>query len=85
MQKAVNAEAKVSLRSSTIVWDLDICCPRSHRHSNSTISNMQIQWTTAKDFHPEEPRVKETRPTLSRVEASKPSKWARKKKKKKRH
>ena len=26
VQKAVNVKAKAGLRSSTMVWDLDICC-----------------------------------------------------------
>ena len=42
LQKALNAEAKTGLRSSTMVQDLDICCPRNHHFSNSTASKMQI-------------------------------------------
>ena len=53
VQRAVNAEAKAGLRSSAMVQDLDICCPRGHRPSNSTISKMQTQGTTAK-----KPRLK---------------------------
>ena len=83
MQRAVNAEAKTGLRSSTMVRDSDIRCPRGHRPSNSTASNVQTQETTTKNSYPEEPKVKETRPTLSRAKASEPFKQARKKKKKK--
>ena len=42
MQRAVNAEAKMGLRSSTIIQDLDICYPRGHHPSNSTASKVQI-------------------------------------------
>ena len=83
VQKAVNVESKAGLRSSTMVRDSDIRCPRGHRSSNSTAAKMQTQGT--KDSHPEEPKVKETRPAPSRAEASKPFEQARKKKKKKRH
>ena len=83
MQKAVNAEAKAGLKSSTMIRDLDIRCPRDHRPSNSTIAKVQTQGT--KNSYPEEPKIKETRPAPSRSEASKPSEQARKKKKKKRH
>ena len=85
VQKEVNAEVKAGLRSSTMVWDSDIRCPRDHRPSNSTASKVQTQGTTTKDFYPEEPKVKETRPILSRAEASKPSKQARKERKNKKH
>ena len=83
VERAVNAEAKASLRSSTMVRDLDIRCPRGHRPSNSIAAKVQTQGT--KDSHPEEPKVKETRPAASWSEASEPSKQARKEKKKKRH
>ena len=83
VQKAVNAEAKAGLRSSTMVRNSDIRCPKGLRLSNSTTAKVQIQGT--KDSHPEEPKVKETRPAPSRAEASEPSKQARKEKKKKRH
>ena len=60
VQRAVNAEVKAGLRSSTMVWDLDIYCPRGHRPSNNTTSKMQTQGTTAKDsFRPEKPKAKE--------------------------
>ena len=43
VQKTVNTEAKKSLRSSTIIWHLDICCPRGHHLSYNTSSKVQIQ------------------------------------------
>ena len=85
VQKAVNAEAKAGLKSSTMVRNLDICYSRGHRLSNSTASKVQTQRTTAKDSHPEELKVKKTRLTPSWAKASELSKQARKKKKKKKH
>ena len=85
VQSAVNAKAKAGIRSSTMVRDSDIRCPKVHRPSNSTTSKVQTQGTTTKNSHPEEPKVKEPKPTPSRAEASKPSEQARKEKKKKRH
>ena len=83
VQRAVNAKAKAGLKSSTMVQDLDICYLRGYRSSNSTALKVQTQKTITKDFHPEKPKVKKTRPTLSWAKASKPSKQARKKRKKK--
>ena len=48
VQKAVNAKAKVGLRSSTIVRNLNACCPRSHRSSYNTLLKVQTQ--SSKDF-----------------------------------
>ena len=78
MQKVVNVEIKAGLRSSTMVQNSDICCPRGYRLFNSTSLKMQTQGITIKDSHPEEPKIKEARLNLSRAEASKPSKQARK-------
>ena len=85
MLKIVNVEAKVGLRFSTMAQDSHIRCSRGYRPSNSIASKMQTKRTTTKDSYPEEPKIKETRPTLSRAEASKLSKQARKERKKKKH
>ena len=86
VQRAVNAKAKTGLRSSTMVQDSNICCSKGHCFSNSTASKIQTQRTIAKNFHPEELKVKKTRPTLSwAAEASKPLKQVCKEKKKKRY
>ena len=61
MQKTVNAEVKVGLKSSTMIQDLDICCSKSHRFSNSTASKVQIQRTIAKESKPKESRPKESK------------------------
>ena len=74
------------LRSSIIVRDSDIYCPRSYRASNNTASKVQTKETTAKNFHLEEPKVKKAKLTLFRAaEASKPSEQARKERKKKKY
>ena len=43
MQKAVNMEGKVGLRSNTMVRDSDTCCPRSDRLFHNTSLKMQTQ------------------------------------------
>ena len=65
VQRVVNAEAKTGPRSSIIVQDLDIHCPKDHCPSLSTASKVQTQGTTAKDSHQEKPKVKEVKPILS--------------------
>ena len=74
MQRAVNAESKAGLKSSTMVRDLVIHCPRSHCSSNSTASKVQTQGITIKDSHLEEPKLKKTKPTPPWAEASEPYK-----------
>ena len=65
MQRTINAEAKAGLRSSTMIWDLDAHCPRSHRLSHNTFSKMQSQDSNNKDsFHSKEPKLKNLKPTL---------------------
>ena len=39
-QKVVNTEAKTGQRSSTMVRDLDIYCPKSHHSFNNTASKV---------------------------------------------
>ena len=43
VQRTVNVKAQADLRFSTIVWDLDVCCPRGHRSSHNTSSKVYIQ------------------------------------------
>ena len=65
VQKAINAEAKVGLRSSTIVWDLDAHCPRDYHPSHNTSSKVQIQGS--KDLsRPKETKSKDPKSALSR-------------------
>ena len=73
MQRAINAEAKGGLKSSTIVRGLDIHCLRGHLSFSSIALKMQTQGTTAKDSsHPEKPRAKETKSVYT--DTAKPSK-----------
>ena len=43
MQKVVNAKTKTSLKSSAIIWDLDIYCPRGYYLSYNIASKLQSQ------------------------------------------
>ena len=61
VQKAVNAEAKAGLRSSTMVRELDARCPRGHRPSHNTFLKVQTQETTAKEPYTKESRPKEAK------------------------
>ena len=54
-------EVKAGLRLSTMVRKLDACCPKGHRPSHNTSSNMQTQETTAKKPYTEESRLKEAK------------------------
>ena len=58
VQRAVNAEAKAGLRSSTMVRESDARCPRGHRPSHNTSSKVQTQGSSHKDS----PRTEESRP-----------------------
>ena len=90
VQKVVNAEAKVDLRSSTMVQNLDICYPQGHRPSNSIASKVQTQETTAKKPRPKKSKPKEAKlakkkafalPWINMVESLEQGKKNRKKKK----
>lgn len=60
MQKIVNTEVKISLKSTIMVQDLDIHCFQGHQFFNNTISKMQIQRITAKDFScPKKSKIKD--------------------------
>ena len=80
VQKAVNTEAKVGLRSSTMVQDLDIRFPKSHRPSKRSASKVQPQGTTAKDSsRPKKPKAKDTKAVHANT--AKPSEQNKKDKK----
>ena len=66
IQRAVNAEAKTGLRSSTMVWDFDAHCLRGHRPSHNTSLKVQTQRPTTK-----EPCTKESRPKKAKSNNSK--------------
>ena len=83
VQRAVNAEAKAGLRSSTIVRDSDARCPRGHRPSHNTSSKVQTQGS--KDLsRPKETKPKDPKSAPSRDDAAESPKKDDKKDKKKR-
>ena len=84
VQKAVNAEAKAGLRSSTMVRESDVCCPRGHRLSHNTSSKVQTQGTTAKEPCSKEPKPKDLKPAPSNDNTAEPAKKEDRKEKKKR-
>ena len=86
VQRAVNAEAKASLRFSTIIWDSDARCPKEHRLFHNTSSKVQSQGSINKDSsHSEEPKPKDPKPSLPCDNAAaKPAKKKDRKDKKKR-
>ena len=76
MQKAVNAEAKAGLRSSTMVQNSDARYPRGYRLSHNTSSKVQTQGS-------KEPKPKKPKPAPSRDDAAEPAKKEDRKDKKK--
>ena len=59
MQKAINAEAKASLRLNIMVWDVDFRYSRSYFLSQNTFTKIQTQVWTAKKSKPKESRLKD--------------------------
>ena len=66
IQRAVNVKAKVSLRSSTIVQDLDAHYPRSYRSFYTTLVKIQTQ-----RFNFKKSKSKESRPKKSKLAKNK--------------
>ena len=83
VQKAVNAEAKASLRSSTMVRDSDARCPRGHRPSHNTSSKVQTQGSKDSS-RPKETKPKDPKSAPSRDNVAESPKKDNKKDKKKR-
>lgn len=48
MQKVVNVDAKVNLKSSIMVWDLDAYCSRGYRPSHNI--SLKVQTQGSKNF-----------------------------------
>ena len=81
VQRAANAEAKAGLRSSTIVRDSDARCPRGHRPSHNTSSEMQTQGSSHKNSsRSEESKNKDLKPASPRDNVAEPAKKKDKKK-----
>ena len=76
MQKAVNAEAKAGLKSSTMVQNSDTRCPRGNCPSHNTSSKVQTQSSSHKDS----PRSKEPKPKDPKPAPSHDNGWNRLKK-----
>ena len=72
VQRAVNAKAKAVLRSSTMVWELNVCYFKNYCPSNNIAAKMQTQKTTIKDFHLEEAKTKNLKPISSSINAAEP-------------
>ena len=85
VQRAVNAEANASLRSSTMVRDSDVRCLKGHRPSYNTFSKVQTQGSSHKDSpRSEEPKPKDLKPAPSRDNAAELAKKENRKDKKRR-
>ena len=86
VQRAVNAEAKIGLRSSIMVRDADSRYLRGHRPSRNTSTKVQTQSSIVKKSKPEESRPKDSKPANGKTPApprtDKPEKTSRQDKKK---
>ena len=75
VQRAVNAEAKAGLRSTTMVRDSDIRCLQGYHPSNNTTSKVQTQRTAVKDSsRPEESKTKDPKSVPLRDNPAEPAK-----------
>ena len=82
VKKAVNVEAKVGLRSSTMVRDLDARCPRGHHPSHNIFFKVQTQ--VSKDSScSKKPKLKDLKPVSSRDDVAELAKKKDRKDKKK--
>ena len=83
IQRTVNVEAKVGLRSSIMVRDSDACCPRGYRLSHNTSSKVQTQGSKDSSCS-KKPKLKDPKPASSRDNAAELAKKENRKDKKKR-
>lgn len=65
MRKTVNAEAKVGPKSSTMIQNLDICCPRSYCSSYAPFLKVQTQET--KKPKPNKFKLKDLKPANKKI------------------
>ena len=72
VQRTVNAEVKAGLRSSIIVHDLDICCPKGYCSFINITAKVQTQETIFKDFCSKKAKTKDLKPTSSCINAAEP-------------
>ena len=85
VQGAINAKAKVGLRSSTMVRESNAYCHRGHHLSHNNFSKVQTRETTVKEPHTEELRPKVAKSTNNKAtvlprsnEAAKPNREKKK-------
>ena len=83
MQRAVNAEAKAGLKSSTMVRNPNVRCLRSHRPSHNT-SFKGVDPGSKNFSRSKEPKPKNPKPAPSHDNAAEPAKKEDRKEKKKR-
>ena len=75
IQKTVNAEAKVGLKSTIIIRDSDFCYFRGYCPFNNNASKVQTQGTIAKDsFRLEKLKTKNLKSVPSHNDLAKPAK-----------
>ena len=74
MQKAINVEIKMSLKSSAMVRDLDAHCPKGHCFSYITLAKVQIQGFKIKKSKLEEYKSKKSKPAKDKTPVSPRSK-----------
>ena len=86
MQRVVNAETKIGLRSSTMVWDWNVYCSKSHRLSYNTSLKVLTQSSNNKDSsRSEKLKPRDSKPAISYNNAmAEPAKKKNRKDKKKR-
>ena len=83
VQRAVNAEAKAGLKSSTMVWNSDTHCPKGHRPFHNT--SLKVQTQGSKNLScPKKTKPKDSKSAPLRDNAAKSLKKDNKKDKKKR-
>ena len=69
MQKTVNVEAKTSLKSTIMIWNVDSYYFRGHCPSQNTFAKIQTQVLTIKKFKPEKSRSKNSKPIDEKTSA----------------
>lgn len=61
LQKAINVENKIGLRSSVIVWDAESYCFKSYCLFHNTFAKVQIKSLTAKKSKSEESKSRKSK------------------------
>ena len=82
VQRAVNAEAKEGLKSSTIVRNLDAHCPKSYHPFHNTSFKIQTQGSK-NSSRSKKPKPKDPKPAPSRYNVAESAKHQNRKDKKK--